>query len=114
MNGEDIVLETDNCFAIYDSYPVSHGHMLIMTKGHKETIFDLSYQELEEVNILMNNCKSHLDSTLSPDGYNIGVNAGSWAGQTIHHFHMHIIPRFAGDVPATELRGGIRNFKKTN
>ena len=107
----DIVMENETCFAIRDEYPVNFGHMLVLPKEHKETFFDLSYKEVEDMHMLAKNCKQYLDSTLNPDGYNIGFNVGAWAGQTISHCHMHIIPRYAGDVPATDLRGGIRNFK---
>lgn len=111
-NGNEIVMENDTCFAIRDTYPVNYGHMLVITKDCKETYFDLTYKELEDMNMLIKNCKTYIDSQLKPDGYNIGFNCGAWAGQSIHHCHAHIIPRFAGDVPATELKGGVRNFKK--
>ena len=107
-----IVMENETCFAISDSFPVNHGHMLVLPKAHKETYFDLSYEENKDMQMLIKNVKQHLDSSLYPDGYNIGFNVGSWAGQSIPHCHAHVIPRFAGDVPATELKGGIRNFKK--
>lgn len=108
----DIIMENETCFAIRDEYPVSYGHVLVLPKECKRTYFDLSYKELEDMNMLIRNCKKNLDITISPDGYNIGFNVGEWAGQSVLHCHAHLIPRFAGDVPATELRGGIRNFKK--
>lgn len=108
----DIFMQNETCFAIRDNYPVGFGHMLILPKECKETYFELSYKEHEDMNMLIKNCKMHLDSALSPDGYNIGFNCGVWAGQSINHAHAHLIPRYAGDVPATELKGGIRNFKK--
>ena len=111
-DGTRVVMENDTCFAIRDEYPVNHGHMLIVPKECKETYFDLSYKELEDMNMLIKNCKASLDSTLVPDGYNIGFNCGAWSGQSIPHCHAHLIPRYAGDVSATELRGGIRKFKK--
>lgn len=104
-------MENETCFVIRDEYPVNHGHMLIISKEHKETFFDLSYKEIEDMYMLSKNCKQYLDVQLSPDGYNIGFNVGAWAGQSVDHCHMHVIPRFAGDVPITELVGGIRNFK---
>jgi len=104
--------ENETCFAIMDEYPVNAGHMLIIPKDHKETFFDLTYKEHEDMLQLIKNCKSYLDIQIKPDGYNIGFNCGAWAGQTIFHCHAHVIPRYAGDVPATELKGGIRNFKK--
>jgi diadenosine tetraphosphate (Ap4A) HIT family hydrolase len=106
-------MENESCFAIYDKFPVNHGHILILPKEHKKDFFSLSYREHEDMNILIRNCKTHLDKTLSPDGYNIGYNVGEWAGQTIFHCHAHLIPRFGGDVPVTELKGGIRNFKNS-
>jgi|SRR5690606_30649175 len=107
----DIVMENETCFAIRDEHPVNHGHMLVLPKEHKETFFDLSYKEHEDMNMLLKNCKSQLDSTLYPDGYNIGFNIGEWAGQKVKHCCAEMIPRFAGDVPVTNLAGGIRNFK---
>ena len=112
IEGERVVMENETCFAIRDEYPVNFGHMLIIPKDCKATYFDLSYEEHKDMSILINNCKAHLDKTLQPDGYNIGFNCGAWSGQSIDHCHAHLIPRYAGDVPATELRGGIRNFKK--
>lgn len=111
-NKEGIVMENETCFVIRDGFPVNHGHMLVLPKEHKETYFDLTYKEIEDMNILLKNCKAYLDSMLNPDGYNLGFNIGEWAGQTVNHCHAHLIPRYAGDVPATELRGGVRNFKK--
>jgi diadenosine tetraphosphate (Ap4A) HIT family hydrolase len=111
-SGKGIVMENETCFAIRDEYPVNAGHMLVLPIEHKETYFDLTYKEHEDMVMLLKNCKTYLDKRLNPDGYNIGFNVGAWAGQTIMHCHAHIIPRYAGDVPATELRGGLRNFKK--
>lgn len=110
--GFEVLMENDTAFAIRDENPVSHGHTLIVTKDCKPSYFDLTTKELEDMDILIRNCKSSLDSSLRPDGYNIGYNCGRWAGQTIEHCYAQLIPRFAGDVPATELAGGIRNFKK--
>lgn len=110
--GKEVVMENETCFAIRDTYPVNFGHMLVLPKACKETYFDLSYKEHEDMNMLIKNCKTYLDAMLSPDGYNIGFNCGAWAGQSINHAHAHVIPRYAGDVSATELKGGIRKFKK--
>lgn len=105
-------MENETCFAIRDEYPVNAGHTLVLPKEHKQTFFDLSYKENEDMNQLLRNLKAMYDTQIKPDGYNIGFNVGAWAGQTIPHCHAHLIPRFAGDVPITELKGGIRNFKK--
>lgn len=111
-NKTDIVMENETCFVIRDKHPINHGHMLVLPKEHKETFFNLSYKEYEDMNMLLKNCKAYLDSILKPDGYNIGFNIGAWAGQTTNHCCAHLIPRYAGDVEATELKGGIRNLKK--
>lgn len=111
-NYTDIVMENETCFAVNSENPTSIGHMLILPKNHKKSFFDLTYKEHEDMNMLLRNCKAYLDSRIEPDGYNIGFNDGEWAGQTINHCVAHLIPRFAGDVPATELKGGIKNFKK--
>lgn len=108
----DVVMENDTCFAILETKPVNFGHMLILPKDCKETIFDLTYKEHEDLDMLLRNCKKMIDNQMNPDGYNVGFNCGRWAGQEIMHCHAHLIPRFAGDVPATELAGGIKNFKQ--
>lgn len=111
-DGTEIIMETETCFAIREKYAVNFGHTLVLPKACKATYFDMSYKELEDMDILLRNCKRQLDLQISPDGYNIGFNIGRWAGQEIEHCVAHLIPRFAGDVPATELLGGIKNFKE--
>lgn len=108
----EVLMENDTCFAVVTTNPVNYGHMVIATKECKPTYFDLNYKELEDIDMLIRNSKEFLKNSLSPDGYNIGFNVGKWAGQEIMHCHAHLIPRYAGDVPATELSGGIKNFKK--
>lgn len=109
---KDVLMENESCFVMRYYQPVNFGHLIIAPKEHKSSFFELSYKEYYDMNVLFKNTKSYLDSHLSPDGYNIGFNIGKWAGQNIEHCHAHFIPRYAGDVPATELKGGICNFKK--
>jgi len=101
-----IVDQTALSIAFNDVFPVSPGHTLIIPRRHVESYFDLTNQEREDMNILMIRIKNKLKDELNPNGFNIGVNDGFAAGQTVTHINMHLIPRFKGDV--TEPRGGIR------
>ena len=102
----EIILENNFSYAIYDKFPVSKGHILIIPKNHNSNYFDLSLEEQKECLILLNNAKKVIDKEFNPDGYNIGVNINKDAGQTIWHAHIHLIPRYNGDV--VEPRGGVR------
>lgn len=109
----EIILENNFSYAIYDKFPVSKGHILIIPKQHNSNYFDLSLEEQKECLILLNNAKKILDKEFKPDGYNIGININKDAGQTIWHAHIHLIPRYSGDIE--EPRGGVRGvipFKK--
>ena len=92
--------------AIRDEFPVSPGHTLIIPKRVVTSIFALSEQEVAACWALLKEEKDRLEKELAPDGFNIGVNVGSAAGQTVSHVHIHLIPRFRGDHPFP--RGGIR------
>jgi diadenosine tetraphosphate (Ap4A) HIT family hydrolase len=102
----EILLENNFSYAIYDKFPVSKGHILIIPKQHNSNYFDLSLEEQKECLILLNNAKKIIDKEFKPDGYNIGININKDAGQTIWHAHIHLIPRYGGDVE--EPRGGVR------
>ena len=97
--------------ALYDKYPVNRGHVLVVPKRHVETYFEATLEEMDAITRLIIEVKGKLDQQFHPDGYNIGVNVGSAAGQTIFHLHVHVIPRYSGDVP--DPRGGIRRIKKS-
>lgn len=105
-NPDDILLENDLAFAKYDLYPVSPGHVLVVPKRHTASWFDLTAEEQTAMFVLANQAKKLLDERYAPAGYNLGINCGEAAGQTIMHVHLHIIPRYIGDVP--NPRGGIR------
>ena len=99
-------LETELLFARFDKFPVSPGHTLIIPFRHAETWFDLRKEEQLEVIDLIDKVKAHLDAEHEPDGYNIGMNCGEVAGQTVPHAHIHVIPRYKNDMD--NPRGGIR------
>ena len=100
------ILENDLIFAFYDEFPVSKGHMLFLTKRHVNTFFDMTEDEKISMFNLVDKAKELLDKKYKPDGYNIGINCGSAAGQSVMHMHLHLIPRYKGDVPNS--RGGVR------
>lgn len=90
----------------YDLYPVSPGHLLVIPRRHVASWFDLTPAEQTAVLALADLAKDLPDETYAPDGYNLGINCGEAAGQTVMHVHLHVIPRYTGDVP--NPRGGIR------
>lgn len=103
-------LENDLALAFFDKYPVNKGHMLIIPKRHIADWFEATDEEVLAMNRLLHQAKILLQDTLSPDGFNIGINVGWDAGQTIFHLHVHLIPRYKGDVE--DPRGGIRHLKE--
>lgn len=105
------VFENKYAFAVMDGFPVNEGHMLVIPKRHFASYFDVNNEELLAINKLIHKCKGYLDEKYKPDGYNIGINIGEDAGQSIFHVHVHIIPRYKGDVEY--VKGGIRNFKES-
>ena len=94
-------------FIIRDSFPVSPGHLLVISKFLRKDYFDLSREELDELDVMIHKCKEIIEAERKPDGYNIGMNCGKAAGQTILHFHCHVIPRYSGDM--RDPRGGVRH-----
>jgi diadenosine tetraphosphate (Ap4A) HIT family hydrolase len=103
---EDVVLQNQLAWAKYDIYPVSPGHLLIMPCRHVESFFDTTIEERQALNELLAMGKALLDREFQPDGYNIGINCGVAAGQTVMHLHIHLIPRYQGDLD--NPRGGVR------
>ena len=101
-----IIYQDSTWIAILDGYPVSEGHTLLIPKRHCETYFDLNYLELESLGVTIGIVKRLLDTKYHPNGYNVGVNCGEAAGQTVMHCHIHIIPRYNGDCE--NPRGGVR------
>ena len=102
----DKILENESAYARYDKYPVSPGHLLIVPHRHFENYFDRTDAEHRSLWELVDAAKATLEKNYSPDGFNIGINVGAAAGQTVPHLHIHLIPRFKNDMP--DPRGGVR------
>jgi diadenosine tetraphosphate (Ap4A) HIT family hydrolase len=104
----------DYAYARFDAYPVNPGHILVCPKRHVSSWSELTGQEKADLLELVECVRINLDRDLKPDGYNVGFNDGKAAGQTIMHFHIHVIPRFEGDTeePAGGIRGCIPNRMK--
>ncbi len=103
-----IVLENELAYAVRDGYPVTEMHSLIIPKRHIQDYFDLTKEELIACDQLIRSLKDEIsNSDNSVNGFNIGINSGETAGQTIFHCHIHLIPRRTGDVD--NPRGGVRN-----
>lgn len=102
----EIIASTSLSIAFFDGYPVSQGHVLIIPRRHVASFFDLAENEQLDMLMLAKRVKDIIDEMYHPDGYNIGVNVGEAAGQSVFHVHMHVIPRYKGDVP--NPRGGVR------
>lgn len=105
---ERLVYENATGYAILDGFPVTKYHALVIPKRHVETYFELSRNEVIDCHNLLNILKDYiLNADKTVEGFNIGINSGKAAGQTIAHCHVHLIPRRHGDV--ANPRGGIRN-----
>ena len=98
--------DSRHAVAIGDAYAVSRGHTLVVPKAHAETLFAQSAEVQADIWRLVAKVRDDLQLRFNPDGFNVGLNDGRAAGQTVEHAHVHIIPRFNGDV--ADPRGGIR------
>ncbi len=94
-------------FAIRDGFPVTEGHTLVITRRVVASWFEASAEERLAVMALVDEVKAGLDREFAPAGYNVGFNAGRAAGQTVMHLHVHVIPRYLGDMD--DPRGGVRH-----
>ena len=101
-----LIDENATAIAIRDGYPVSPGHTLLIPRRHVGSFFEMSEQERGDLLALLDRAKLALDKEFQPQGYNIGINDGPAAGQTVPHLHVHLIPRYDGDLP--DPRGGVR------
>lgn len=111
----ELIVETATVFSFYDKFPISKGHSFIVPKRLVSNYFDLTLKEQTACWIVANKVKTILQEKYNPDGFNVGININEDAGQTIFHCHIHIIPRYKGDVE--NPRGGIRGVipsKKEN
>ena len=101
-----LLVEGKYGFAAYDRHPASEGHFLVIPYRHFANYFDINDEEREELWRLAAEGKKIVDERFQPDGYNVGINVGKWAGQSIPHLHIHVIPRYRGDVE--NPKGGVR------
>ena len=100
------ILENDLAYARFDRYPVTRGHLLLILRRHVVSYFDCAEEEKRALGELVEAGRRLLNERHSPDGFNVGINVGEAAGQTIMHVHVHLIPRYRGDTP--NPRGGVR------
>jgi diadenosine tetraphosphate (Ap4A) HIT family hydrolase len=104
-----ILVEDERFFAVEDQFPVNPGHTLLIPKRHVSRFTELRDEELLSFSHVLKDAEKILAAQQDIDGFNIGINEGEAAGQTIEHLHIHLIPRYKGDVE--NPRGGIRNLK---
>lgn len=109
VSRDRIYLQNDTALALPDAFPITQGHTLVVPKRHVGSIFDLSEDEQAAIWKLVAQVRAKLAIELRPDAFNIGVNDGPAAGQTVPHAHVHVIPRRKGDSP--DPRGGVRWIK---
>lgn len=102
----EVLLENALAYVRPDNNSLSRGHVLVIPKRHVANFFDMTAEEQSAVLALLSEIQKSIRKQHSPDGYNIGVNVGKAGGQSRMHVHVHLIPRYAGDVP--DPRGGIR------
>ena len=106
LSQERIVAASEHMRAIRDAFPISPGHTLLLPRRHVGSLFDLTVVEWVELGQLLVEVRAALRNEFQPDGFNIGINEGVAAGQTVRHPHLHVIPRYHGDHP--EPDGGVR------
>lgn len=102
----ELICETATAIAFFDGFPVSQGHTLIVPKRHVASYFELTNHEQQALWAVVNHCKMILQERFHPDGFNVGINVGADAGQSVFHVHIHLIPRYHGDVE--NPKGGVR------
>jgi diadenosine tetraphosphate (Ap4A) HIT family hydrolase len=103
---ERIVEQNEYAFLIHDGFPVSPGHSLVVPRRHVASFFDVTPAERLALLELLDVARARVVDARHPDGFNIGINDGAAAGQTVPHLHIHLIPRFHGDQE--DPRGGVR------
>ena len=106
LDNRERIFENSVGFVIFDKFPVSKGHCLIIPNRIYSDYFDSSEEEIIGLNKLLFKTKKYLDEKFNPSGFNVGINCGKVSGQTVDHLHIHIIPRYPKDVD--DPTGGIR------
>lgn len=97
---------TEQGVAIRDAFPISQGHTLVVPRAHVASLYDLPTEAQQALWAMVADARARLQQEFTPEGFNIGINDGQAAGQTVMHAHIHVIPRYKGDIP--DPRGGIR------
>jgi diadenosine tetraphosphate (Ap4A) HIT family hydrolase len=108
INPSRIFYNSNLVKGIWDSYPLNPGHALLIPHRHISRWFDATFEEQAALTSAIEQAKAAIEKQHSPNGFNIGFNDQKAAGQTVPHLHIHVIPRYAGDV--ADPRGGIRNI----
>ena len=103
---DHVLFEEPDAYVRFDNNSLSRGHVLVIPRRHVASFFDMTAAEKASVVALLDRAKAHIEAEFHPDGYNIGVNVGRAAGQSRMHVHVHLIPRYTGDV--ADPSGGIR------
>jgi len=109
---QGVSVSNELAYGVRDSYAVSRGHPLVMPRHHRDSVFDMTPEEVQACMELITEERKLLVEEFSPDGYNIGFNIGPAAGQSIRHVHIHLIPRYQGDVENPQ--GGVRHVIPNN
>ena len=112
INKAEYFIEGEYSYAKFDGYPVTNGHVLITSKEHVPNFFELSDVVKNDMMKLVSRVKELLDNQFGTSDYNVGINCGYLAGQTIDHVHIHLIPRREGDIE--DPLGGVMNFTQKN
>lgn len=108
ISADEKIVENKDFFSAFDDFPVSKGHVLVISKAHVASVFELSSEQYKNLFSLLNETKEILRKKFNPGGFNIGINEGEAAGQSIFHLHVHLIPRYKGDME--NPKGGVRNI----
>jgi diadenosine tetraphosphate (Ap4A) HIT family hydrolase len=103
---DSVLFGNDLAYAKADKFPVNPGHLLIIPRRHVADFFRTTEEEKAALLSMLDKAKKYLDGKHTPAGYNVGINVGEVAGQTVMHVHMHLIPRYQGDLE--KPRGGVR------
>jgi len=106
LPAERLIQQSEFAFVMRDGFPISPGHTLIILKRHVASFFEVTEAERNDLMTLLAAARDDLDREFHPAGYNIGINEGAAAGQTVPHLHIHLIPRYEGD--RDDPRGGVR------
>ena len=106
VSADELLISEPLAYLRRDRFPLTPGHCLVIPRRHVVSLFDTTSEERAAIFALLDQAKAMIDAERRPDGYNIGINDGAAAGQTILHLHVHLIPRYLGDT--TDPRGGVR------